>query len=81
MKRFWLVLLSLGLVIAFSTSAMAVDVKVSGQFYVGGMYLDKTTLQKDTATDGPSTALFFQRLRVQTDFIVPTLTAKKIIFS
>jgi len=70
MKRFWLVLLSLGLVIAFSTSAMAVDVKVSGQFYVGGMYLDKTTLQKDTATDGPSTALFFQRLRVQTDFIV-----------
>ncbi|PKN68819.1 MAG: hypothetical protein CVU54_13175 [Deltaproteobacteria bacterium HGW-Deltaproteobacteria-12] len=70
MKRFWLVLLSLGLIIAFSTSAMAVDVKVSGQFYTGGIYLDKTTLKKDTATDGPSTALYFQRLRVQTEFIV-----------
>lgn len=72
MKKFWLVLLSLGLIAAFSTQAMAVDVKVSGEFYVGGMYLDRTSLQEDV---GPSTAFFFQRLRVKTDFAVaPGLT-------
>jgi hypothetical protein len=70
MKKFWLVLLSLGLVIAFSASAFAVDVKFSGEFYAGGMYLDRTTLKKDTATDGPSTAFYFQRLRLQTEFVV-----------
>jgi len=70
MKRFWLVLLSLGLVLAFSASAMAVDVKFSGSYYAAGMYVDKTTLNKDTASDGPSTAFYFQRLRVQTEFIV-----------
>ncbi len=75
MKRFWLVLPSLMLMVAFNTSAFAVDVKVSGEFMVGGMYLDKTTLKKDTATDGPSTAFYFQRLRVRTDFVVsPGLT-------
>jgi len=47
MKRFWLVLLSLGLVLAFSASAMAVDVKFSGSFYAAGMYLDKTSFNKD----------------------------------
>jgi len=73
MKRFWLVMLSLGLVLAFSASAMAVDVKFSGSFYAAGMYLDKTTLQNTTAASGSdnvSTAFYFQRLRVQTDFIV-----------
>src|SRR5450830_1276968 len=70
MKRFWLVLLSLGLVLASSASAMAVDVKFSGSFYAAGMYLDKTNFVKDTASDGPSTAFYYQRLRLQTDFIV-----------
>jgi hypothetical protein len=72
MKRFWLVMLSLGLVLAFSASAMAVDVKFSGSFYAAGMYLDKTTL-KDTngsTGDNVSTAFYYQRLRVGTDFIV-----------
>jgi hypothetical protein len=81
MKRFWLILLSLGLIVAFSTSAMAVDVKVSGEYYAAGMYLDRTTLhdgytvgESDQAS-GPSTAFYFQRLRVRTDFIVsPGLT-------
>jgi len=85
MKRLWLILLSLGLIVAFSTSAMAVDVKFSGEFYAAGMYLDKTGsfydenslplgggLSKDV---GPSTAFYFQRLRLKTDFIVaPGLT-------
>jgi hypothetical protein len=76
MKRFWLVLLSLGLVLAFSASAMAVDVKFSGEFYAAGLYLDKTNLTKDNGTnDGISTAFYYQRLRVRTDFVVsPGLT-------
>lgn len=67
MKRFWVVLLALGLMAAFSTTVFAVDVKLSGEYYAAGMYLDKTSLQKDV---GPSTAFYYQRLRVQTDFIV-----------
>ena len=77
MKRFWLVMLSLGLVLAFSASAMAVDVKFSGSFYAAGMYLDKVTFKDKasgaTAADslsGTSTAFYYQRLRVGTDFIV-----------
>ena len=90
MKRFWLVMLSLGLVLAFSAQAFAVDVKFSGDFSVGGMYLDKTTLNKaptsylvvvpsttgpgvvgvGTQMPGPSTAFYYQRLRLRTDFVV-----------
>jgi len=69
MKRFLLVMLALGLITAFSTTAFAADVKFSGQFYVAGMYVDQTSLMKD-ATGYPSTAFYFQRLRVQTEFIV-----------
>jgi hypothetical protein len=99
MKRFWLVLLSLGLVMAFSASAFAVDVKFSGSYYVVGMYLDQTSLIKGSEymvtgnpafiastppgltnmpylypgtpnRDNQSTAFFYQRLRIGTDFIV-----------
>ncbi len=71
MKRFWLVLLSLGLVMAFSASAFAVDVKFSGSFYAAGMYLDKVSLVKSGTTgNNTNTAFYFQRLRVNTDFIV-----------
>jgi hypothetical protein len=72
MKRFWVIVLALGLIAAFSTSVFALNVKFSGEYYAAGMYLDKTTLQKDV---GPSTAFYYQRLRVRTDFIVsPGLT-------
>lgn len=80
MKKFWLVLLSLGLVMAFSASAFAVDVKVSGEYYAAGLYLNKTTVadplwyttngKNPSQMTNPSTAFFFQRLRVGTDFIV-----------
>jgi len=79
MKRFWLMMLSLGFVMAFSVSAFAVDVKVSGSFYVGGLYLNKISVNDNyswtgtdnkTYTGNPSTAFFYQRLRVGTDFIV-----------
>jgi hypothetical protein len=95
MKRFWLVALSLGLIVAFSAQAMAVDVKFSGEFYAAGLYLDQTTLVKDLNTlplktywypsgstgtmvpykEDVSTAFYFQRLRLKTDFVVsPGLT-------
>jgi hypothetical protein len=70
MKRFWLVLLSLGLAMAFSASAFAIDVKFSGSFYAAGMYQDKTSFIKGGTDANPSTAFYYQRLRVQTDFIV-----------
>lgn len=68
MKRFWLSLLSLGLVMAFSVSAFAVDVKVGAEYYAAGIYLSETSLAKDTPTH--STAFYYQRLRVGTDFVV-----------
>ena len=46
MKRLWLVLLSLALVMVFSASAFAVDVKFSGEYYAAGMYQDKVGLNK-----------------------------------
>ena len=76
MRKVWLVLLSLGLIAVFSSSAMAVDVKVGGEFFAAGMYLNKTTLEKDL---GVATAFYYQRLRMKTDFIVSpglTLTAR-----
>ena len=78
MKRFWLILLSLGLVMAFSASAFAVDVQFSGSYYAAGMYLDQVSLIKGNTPisktvanmDNESTALYFQRLRLRTDFTV-----------
>ncbi len=85
MKRFWLILLSLGLVTAFSASAFAVDVQFSGSYFAAGMYLDQVSLVKGdtyiskytkgvptyaTNMDNESTAFYYQRLRVRTDFIV-----------
>ena len=69
MKRYWLVLLTLGLITVFTTSALAVDLKFSGSFYAAGLYQDQTTVKKNSGSDGPSTAFYFQRLRVRTDFI------------
>ncbi|MBN1470735.1 MAG: hypothetical protein JW925_03075 [Syntrophaceae bacterium] len=65
MKRFWLVLL---LVMAFSTSVFAADVKFTGSFYAAGMYQDNTFTDKDVASNA-STAFYYQRLRVQMDFV------------
>jgi hypothetical protein len=67
MKKFWLTLLLLGLIATFSTQAMAVDVKFSGEYYAAGMYLDRTSFKEDAA---PSTAFYFQRFRIKTDFII-----------
>jgi len=70
MKKLWLVLLSLSLVMVFSVSAFAVDVKVSAEYYAAGLYLNKTSVLDDDYMPNPSTAFFYQRLRVGTDFVV-----------
>ena len=69
MKRKLLVLLALGLVMAFSTSVFAADVKFSGSFYAAGMYQDKTVFIKDEP-GYPSTAFYYQRLRVFAEVVV-----------
>ena len=73
MKKFWIVLIALGLVAAFSMSASAADVKFSGSYYIEGWYDDNHSLldKADTSTTvrGPI-ALYHQRLRIQTDFKV-----------
>ncbi|MEE9911918.1 MAG: hypothetical protein K4571_09345 [Deltaproteobacteria bacterium] len=75
MKRVWVVLLSLGLLAAFSTTVFAVDLKFSGEYFAEGMYLDRALMQKNTTGSSTSTAFFFQRMRVRTDFVVsPGLT-------
>jgi len=71
-RKYIFVLLLSGLLMVLSTAAFAVDVKFSGEFYAGGVYLDRTTLKKDTSTDGPATAFYFQRLRMRTNFTVAT---------
>jgi len=70
MKRLWFIILSLSLVAGLGLQAMAVDVKFSGEYYAAGLYLDKTSFQKNTADEGPSTAFYFQRLRVKTEFVI-----------
>jgi len=67
MKKFLVVLLSLGLIVAFSATASAVDVKFSGGYYVVGVYDNNPNLKN---SDYYSRAAFFQRARVQSDFQV-----------
>ena len=71
MKKFWLILLSLGLVMAFSVSALAADVKFSGEYYAAGLYLKHLDVaDPSTPYYYGSTAFFFQRLRLGIDFVV-----------
>ena len=72
MKKLWLFLLSLGLVMAFSVSAFAADVKFSGEYYAAGLYLNHVDLRDEApgTVFTRSTAFFYQRLRLGTDFVV-----------
>jgi len=68
MKKLLVVLLSLGLLVAFSMTASAADVKFSGQYYVVGWYESNRALQNtDNAT---SRHAFWTRTRIQTVFQV-----------
>jgi len=75
MKQQRILLLLLGMTLFFISTAQAADLKISGEYYAGGMYMDRTTLKKNDVSEGPSTAFFFQRLRLNTTFsIAPGLS-------
>jgi hypothetical protein len=67
MKKLLVVLVSLGLIVAFSTAASAVDVKFNGEYYLTGAYESNPTLVSD---GGYSRATWYQRARLQTVFVV-----------
>lgn len=68
MKRFWLTMLTLGFVIVSSTTIFAADVKFTGSFYAAGMYLDNTSFMGN-GSEKPSTAFYYQRMRIRAEFI------------
>ncbi len=85
MKKLWIGLLSVALLMAFTMPAAAVDVKFSGSYYVEGVYRHNASGidQEDTGNwanagtanatpyqTGGARSLYFQRLRVQTEFKV-----------
>ena len=65
MKKLLVVLLSLGLIVAFSATASAADVKFGGSYYLVGVYQDNPSLAE---TNGYSHAFFYQRVRLQPVF-------------
>jgi hypothetical protein len=68
MRKFWVVLLTMGLIMAFAMPVSAVDVKFSGQYYVVGYHGENwSASDKD---DIPARNLYAQRLRMQTVFQV-----------
>lgn len=68
MKKFLVVLLSLGLIVAFAATASALDVKFGGQYYVTGQYEDNRSLG-DTG-NSVNLANNWTRTRVRTVFNV-----------
>jgi hypothetical protein len=65
MKKLWIVLLSVALIMAFAMPVCAADVKFSGSYIAQGYYENNRALLKD---GGASLSNTWQRLRVQTDF-------------
>ncbi|MCG2741268.1 MAG: hypothetical protein L6300_13705, partial [Syntrophaceae bacterium] len=77
MKKFLVVLLSLGLIVAFGATASAADVKFGGSYYLVGVYDDNAMLKASDV--GYSRAYFFQRVRLQPVFKIAeglTFTAR-----
>jgi len=80
MKRILVVLLSLGLIMAFAMPAAAVDVKFSGDYYAQGWYLDNPSVLDKNETAGNASwannsrrgpnAWYSQRFRLTTEFQV-----------
>jgi hypothetical protein len=76
MRKFWIVLLSIGLIVAFTMPVSAADVKFSGSYIAQGYYENNRTV---TDPEGSSVSNVWQRLRVQTVFQVQeglTLTTR-----
>jgi hypothetical protein len=75
MRKFWIVMLAAGLMMAFTMPAFGAvggaDVKFSGSYLVNGLYVDNPSLKKkDTYTNSGAFATYDQRLRLQADFKV-----------
>jgi len=70
MKKFWIVLLSLGLIMALTMPVLAADVKFSGEFKVQGIYNDNSNLGQVAGQTNQGLSLTWQRLRVGTEFKV-----------
>ncbi|MCE5262733.1 MAG: alginate export family protein [Deltaproteobacteria bacterium] len=80
MKKFLVVLLSLGLLVAFGATASAADVKFGGSYYVVGVYENNPLLSPDEIGQSRySRAFFYQRIRLQPVFQIAeglTFTAR-----
>ncbi len=80
MKKFLVVLLSLGLLVAFGATASAADVKFGGSYYVVGVYENNPLLSPDELGQSRySRAFFYQRIRLQPVFQIAeglTFTAR-----
>ena len=79
MRKFWIVLLSVGLIMAFAMPVLGADVKFSGTYVIQGYYDSNRALSSDDTTtratsgdsrQGASISDMWQRLRLQTDFQV-----------
>jgi len=91
MKKFLVVLMSLGLIMAIAMPAAAVDVKFSGLWYMAGTYVDNPSLlDKQEANTNPSwgntsrrgaEAFYQTALSVNTTFQVVEGLALKTAFS
>jgi len=66
MKKFLVVLLSLGLIVAFGATASAADVKFGGSYYIMGLYDNNAQLANVDKTY--SRAFLYQRIRIQPVF-------------
>jgi len=67
MKKLWIVLLSVALIMAFAMPVCAADVKMSGNYIIQGYYENNRALVKDGQA---SVGNIWQRLRLQTDIQV-----------
>jgi len=75
MKKFLVVLLSLGLIVAFGATASAADLKFGGSYYVVGVYNNNPNVTDDSY----SKAYFYTRTRLQPVFSIAeglTLTVR-----
>ncbi|HVO67813.1 MAG TPA: alginate export family protein [Syntrophales bacterium] len=76
MRKFWVVLLSVGLIVALTAPVLAADVKFSGSYVIQGYYEDNRRIAEipgstlASSQRGPSDSFTWQRLRVGTVFQV-----------
>lgn len=71
MRKFWIMLLAAGLIMAFSVPAFAVggaNINVTGSYIVRGLYASNPSLKDDNLHGNHSFSVFDQRLRLQPEF-------------